>query len=164
MGPRARDPRAARGSGAGGDSGTEDRGPRRWLSIFARRWLWVLIGLLVLNWLITPYLLPEPAQERITVPYTTFKEQVSAGNVSEITSRGDLIQGTFKQPVTYPLGAGRAHLPPVRDPRAHLRQRRPGGPAGIERGADLRPPDPVRALRPASILLFGSGPALLRAP
>src|SRR5215213_5728021 len=87
-----------------------DRGPRRWLSYFARRWLWVLVGLLVLNWLLTPYLLPEPAQERLTVPYTTFKEQVVAGNVSEVTSRGDLIQGTFKQAVTYPpagsAGAG----------------------------------------------------------
>jgi cell division protease FtsH len=100
-GPAGR-PGSGPGGTGSGDAGNEDRGPRRWLSIFARRWLWVLIGLLVLNWLITPYLLPEPAQERITVPYTTFKDQVSAGNVSEITSRGDLIQGTFKQPVTYP--------------------------------------------------------------
>ena len=144
-GPRRQRPAGGPGgSGAGGDSGTEDRGPRRWLSIFARPWLWVLVGLLVLNWLITPYLLPEPAQERITVPYTTFKEQVSAGNVSEITSRGDRIQGTFKQPVTYPP-RGRTRAPPRGQPpqfetrvptfarddlEALLEQRR---------GADLRP-------------------------
>jgi cell division protease FtsH len=86
-----------------------DRGPRRWLSLFARRWLWVLVGLLVLNWLITPYLLPDSTQERITVPYTTFKDEVRAGNVSEITSRGDLIQGTFKQAVTYPPSGKDSH-------------------------------------------------------
>ena len=103
-GPEA--PRYRTSSGNDGPGGDKpdggDRGPRRWLSYFARRWLWVLVGLLVLNWLLTPYLLPEPSQERLTVPYTTFKEQVVAGNVSEITSRGDLIQGSFKQPVTYP--------------------------------------------------------------
>ncbi|HEX2184032.1 MAG TPA: ATP-dependent zinc metalloprotease FtsH, partial [Chloroflexota bacterium] len=106
--PRPPGPEAPRYRGAGGSGGGgqrpegEERGPRRFLNLLARRWLWLLVGLLVINWLLTPYLLPEPAEERITVPYTTFKEQVEAGNVSEIVSRADLIQGTFKQPVTYP--------------------------------------------------------------
>src|SRR5207245_7482010 len=42
------------------------------------------------------------AQQRIDVPYTFFKQHVTADNVSEVTSRADVIQGTFKPPVTYP--------------------------------------------------------------
>jgi arabinose-5-phosphate isomerase len=45
--------------------------------------------------------LPEP-QDRLTVPYTFFKQQVASGNVSKITSRGEDIQGVFKQPVADP--------------------------------------------------------------
>jgi len=36
------------------------------------------------------------------VPYTFFKQQVIAGNVTEITSRGEDIQGVFKQPIADP--------------------------------------------------------------
>ena len=36
------------------------------------------------------------------MPYTFFKQQVIAGNVSEITSRGEDIQGLFKQAVADP--------------------------------------------------------------
>src|SRR5262245_144948 len=98
-GPESPRYRASRDGGATGQKREGGaRGPRRWRSLFARRWRWVVVGLLVLNGLITPYLLPDSSQERITVPYTTFKDEVRAGNVSEITSRGDLIQGTFKQP------------------------------------------------------------------
>ena len=101
-GPEAPRYKGASGPGPGGKPDDDESGPRRFLNLLARRWLWLLVALLVVNWLVTPYVLPEPAIERITIPYTTFKEQVQAGNVSEITSRGDLVQGTFKRPVTYP--------------------------------------------------------------
>jgi cell division protease FtsH len=68
------------------------RGPRFWIP---------LLVLLAINWLLVPLLFPE-AQDRVTVPYTFFKQQVTAGNVSEITSRGEDIQGEFKQPVGDP--------------------------------------------------------------
>jgi|HigsolmetaAR201D_1030396.scaffolds.fasta_scaffold04324_4 cell division protease FtsH len=77
------------------------RGPRFWTT---------LLVLLVLNWLLVPWLLPE-VQDRVTVPYTFFKQQVLADNVSQITSRGDDIQGEFKQPVSDPN-------PPADDIRA----------------------------------------------
>jgi cell division protease FtsH len=70
--------------------------------MLARRWIWLLPALLLINYLVTPYLLPEQRTERISIPYTTFKEQVQAGNVSEIVTRGELVQGKFKRPVTYP--------------------------------------------------------------
>src|SRR5579884_1505995 len=46
---------------------------------------WVLLAVFVVaNVLLAPILFPETS-DRVTIPYTTFKEQVQAGNVSEIT-------------------------------------------------------------------------------
>jgi cell division protease FtsH len=67
------------------------------------RFWWILIGLLALNWFVVS-LIPD-RESRVSVPYTVFREQVQAGNVSEVTSRGDTIQGTFKKEVTYPEGS-----------------------------------------------------------
>jgi cell division protease FtsH len=68
------------------------RSPRFWVT---------LLILLAINWIGVPLLFPEP-QDRVTVPYTFFKQQVAAGNVTEITSRGEDIQGTFRQSVVDP--------------------------------------------------------------
>jgi len=67
-----------------------------------RPWWVSFIVILVLNYLLVQFFLPEKTQQRIDVPYTFFKAEVVAGNVSDVTSRGDVIQGTFKQPVAYP--------------------------------------------------------------
>ncbi|TAK22856.1 MAG: ATP-dependent metallopeptidase FtsH/Yme1/Tma family protein [Chloroflexota bacterium] len=71
-----------------------------------RRWggwrPWLILAVFVLmNALLAPILVPEPI-ERVTVPYTLFKEQIQAGNVIEITSRGDAVQGAFRTAVTWP--------------------------------------------------------------
>src|SRR5947209_20107040 len=64
---------------------------------------WILLGVFVIaNVVLAPVLFPE-VNDRVTIPYTTFKEQVQAGNVIEITSQGDAIQGDFKQAITWPL-------------------------------------------------------------
>jgi len=63
-----------------------------------------LIGiavLLLINLASATFLLPAGPQ-RVDIPYTLFKQQVDAANVAEIASRGDTIQGTFRQPVTVP--------------------------------------------------------------
>src|SRR5215208_2080225 len=89
-----RRPQQRGGGGGPGGSGQPDQrppGPRRYLGLLAQGWIWLLIGLLVVNWVLTSYILPQPAPARITVPYSLFKEQVEAGNVSQITSRGDVI-------------------------------------------------------------------------
>ena len=70
------------------------------------RWLVVLlvVGLLALNLWISSQAL-QPAA-RVMIPYSpTFLEQVQAGNVSQISSTGDSIQGTFRTAVTYPPGS-----------------------------------------------------------
>src|SRR5919202_4001146 len=66
-------------------------------------WPWMLLLLIFLaaNWVVVPLFFPEKSN-RVTVPYTTFREQIEAGNVAEITSQGDAIQGAFREAVTYP--------------------------------------------------------------
>ncbi|MFO7694114.1 MAG: ATP-dependent zinc metalloprotease FtsH, partial [Vicinamibacterales bacterium] len=73
-------------------SGGRSVRPRPW-------WLFFLVILLA-NYLATQFFFPDP--ESITVPYTFFKQQVEAGNVADVTSVGDAIQGTFKSNTTYP--------------------------------------------------------------
>jgi len=72
------------------------RQPRWWISF---------IVVLLLNFALVQVFLPERPNPRIDVPYTYFKQQVEGDNVSEVTSQGDTIQGSFKNQVTYPTGA-----------------------------------------------------------
>ena len=83
----------------GSNDNQERRGPA-WLPRVSWPWALLLIFLAV-NWLVAPLLAPDQP-DRVTIPYTTFKEQIQAGNVAEITTRGEAIQGTLKQPLTYP--------------------------------------------------------------
>jgi cell division protease FtsH len=70
------------------------------------RFWWVLLALLAINWIVSAMLLgPAP---RPAVSYTFFVQQVDAGNVGEITSTADRIEGVFKHEVPYPPGAQHA--------------------------------------------------------
>jgi cell division protease FtsH len=65
-----------------------------------RRFLLILAVLFFLNWLIVAIF--APAEERIQVPYNpTFLNQVRQGNVEEISSRGETVQGTFREQVRH---------------------------------------------------------------
>ncbi|HKT00558.1 MAG TPA: ATP-dependent zinc metalloprotease FtsH [Rugosimonospora sp.] len=60
----------------------------------------LLVGLLLLNWVVSSVLLnPSP---RETVSYTFFLSQVNTNNIKDITSTGDTIEGTFTKKVAYP--------------------------------------------------------------
>src|SRR5207237_5476056 len=62
-----------------------------------RPWHWgTILLLLLVNFIIVQLFLPEQTPQRIDVPYTFFKAQVAGDNVSDVTSRADVIQGTFK--------------------------------------------------------------------
>jgi cell division protease FtsH len=66
-------------------------------------WIFV-IALLALNWL-SLLLFKAPGQPRVKVPFSPyFLQQVEAGQVKSISSKSDMIQGTFKTEVTYPPG------------------------------------------------------------
>ena len=57
-------------------------------------------GLLALNLVLVGRTPEEHA--RLRVPYSFFRAQAEAGNVAEVNSRGDTIEGTFRRDVTYP--------------------------------------------------------------
>jgi cell division protease FtsH len=65
-----------------------------------RTWLTFLAVILV-NFLLVRLLFPGP-DAPIAVPYTFFKEQVAKANVEAIYGRGEIIEGRFVAPVTYP--------------------------------------------------------------
>jgi cell division protease FtsH len=74
--------------------------PRRPMIPRSRTFIVILIGLLVLNVVIS-FLTRGPA-ERERVPYQPFfVDQVEAGNVSEISSQGDSIEGELKSEATF---------------------------------------------------------------
>jgi cell division protease FtsH len=69
------------------------------------RGFWIyLVVLLALNYVISVVFTSGPP--RITVPYTTFIQQVNADNVKAVTAQSNSIQGDFKKPVTYGSATG----------------------------------------------------------
>jgi cell division protease FtsH len=83
------------GRGAGKPPGApRGRNPRWFIALF-------VLVLLALNlWISSQALKPNA---RVRIPYSpTFLSQVTDGNVKEISSTGDAIQGAFKQAVKYP--------------------------------------------------------------
>ena len=81
------------------DPGPTGRGGKPPMIPFGlRRFLTILIVLLVLNYLFVAIVAPPQKRERI--PYLpTFIEQVRKGNVKEISSRGETLQGDFRRKV-----------------------------------------------------------------
>jgi cell division protease FtsH len=69
--------------------------------LFGPRFWMFLLGLLVLNWVLSMLLVRPP--DRTEVPYTQFRAQVEAGNVASVTGIEDAIDGQFKNPVGVPV-------------------------------------------------------------
>ncbi len=77
-------------------------------NVMPNRWWIGFVALLVLNYLIVSVLIPDHPG-RVDVPYTYFKQQVTADNVGTVNTQGDVIQGTLKNPATYtPQGSNNA--------------------------------------------------------
>jgi cell division protease FtsH len=75
----------------------------------SRRFLIIVISLFALNIIIGNVVFPADQTKRVTIPYSpTFIAQVKAGNVTDITSKGDSIQGTTKKAVAAPGSTDRA--------------------------------------------------------
>ena len=60
-------------------------------------WIYVVV-LLVVNYALMFFFTGGPS--RITVPYTTFYQQVQSANVKDLNAVGNSLQGDFKKPVT----------------------------------------------------------------
>ena len=84
------------GRGSGQPQAPAPRPRQRWLTAAV-----VIALLLALNfWFASRTLQPN---SRVRIPYTpTFLNQVNNGNVTELTTTGDAIQGTFRVPLRYP--------------------------------------------------------------
>jgi cell division protease FtsH len=67
---------------------------------------WLLVILLVVNWMIASTLMATPVQTDVS--YSFFRDQVVAGNVTEVTAIEDQITGTFDTNVDYPPGDDQA--------------------------------------------------------
>jgi cell division protease FtsH len=70
----------------------------------ARFW-WILIGLLLLNWVIVSTLVPARA-DRPRISYNLFLEKVQEKQVAEVVTRGNSIQGTFRREIAVPEDGG----------------------------------------------------------
>jgi cell division protease FtsH len=96
--PKAADRVPWRVEGARRDGGqTPPQRPR----LFGLRFWMFLLGLLVVNWVLSMLLVRPP--ERTEVPYTLFRTQVEAGNVASVIGIEDAIDGRFKNPVRVPV-------------------------------------------------------------
>jgi cell division protease FtsH len=74
-----------------GESEDESRPPRRKLLPTGRRF-WILVGVLLMLNLGLALAVVQPP-DRMTIPYTEFRALVDAGQVKEVTSSADVIQG-----------------------------------------------------------------------
>ncbi len=98
--PSARDAQRQNPNASASQRGSSPSPPQPPTFRFSRRWIIFAIGLLLLNF----YLGSRATQptSRVRVPYSPFFiEQVQAGHVKEITSKGTAIQGTFNQKLQY---------------------------------------------------------------
>ena len=107
---RPESPPAPRGS-----SPTSPRPPRFRVS---RNWILFFVAILALNIYLGSRAVNEAS--RVRVPYSPFfLDQVRAGHVEEITSKGTAIQGTFTQKLTYkdskPTDRFRTEIPAFAD-------------------------------------------------
>jgi cell division protease FtsH len=68
--------------------------------------LWGLLALLlILDWILVLAYQPSSVT-RVTVPYSYFKGQLAAANVTVVTAQGSAINGVFRSKVTYPAQNG----------------------------------------------------------
>ena len=80
-----------------GSSPTSPQRPRFWLS---PRWILFFVALLALNLFVSSR--ATQPESRVRVPYSPFfLQQVTSGNVKEITSKGTDIQGAFKNEISF---------------------------------------------------------------
>ncbi|SFU73020.1 ATP-dependent zinc metalloprotease FtsH [Pseudoduganella namucuonensis] len=138
-------------------------------------WLMFAIALLV-NYLVMKTYFPG-ADTPVTIPYTVFKQEVAKGNVKSIYSQGEILEGSFASPLTWPPPSqGRedaaARVLPGAPPPAPSRSARVFKttlPAFVDPGleqflighrVEISAESP-QARGALGTLLFGFGPALL---
>ena len=62
------------------------------------RWIVIIVAAFAFNWILASFV--TPSKKIPVLSYTVFVDQVSAGHVKAVNSKGDTIQGTMKATVT----------------------------------------------------------------
>ena len=150
-----RPPWKVEGAPPSGPGGSDASKPN-WGRVFRRTW-WLIALALIVNWIIASTLM---GTTRTTVSYTFFRDQVQAGNVTEVTSTGDTIEGEFRNAAKYPPNDGNA-----KDVTDFTTQRPAFGDDGLTQllldnnvTVNARPPDQTSLL---TQILVGFGPTIL---
>ncbi|HWX95836.1 MAG TPA: ATP-dependent zinc metalloprotease FtsH [Solirubrobacteraceae bacterium] len=125
--------------------------------------LWFVLGLLALNWLSLLFFQPSTSQPRVTIPFNpVFLQDVQAGQVRSISTKGDTVEGTFTTKVRYPPSSKNA------TPTTHFKTEIPSFWNGSELSALLRSKGVQINAKPTTSspsllaeLLLGFGPTLL---
>ena len=160
--PGGRDPRGERHPGGWRiRPGPDGRGtPPPEARGFGRGLLLFLVTLLLVNVLVASFI-QGPAATRVRIPYSpTFLAQVSAGNVSSISSKGTTVQGNFRTQVRYPNAKASpaklfvTELPAFAENKALLRLLQ-------EKGVVINAKAPSSGTPLVLTLLLSFGPALL---
>jgi cell division protease FtsH len=64
-------------------------------------WLWIMLALALIGWNIWMFLTPSSSLSAADIPYSTFLEQVEAGNIASVEIKGDRISGQFRAPLEW---------------------------------------------------------------
>ncbi len=100
--PRPPGPEERHGATAGGNGPGDKPKPPTFMDTLRSPRFWItMAAIAVLYFLIIPRLFPVD-NDRISVPYTYFRDQVGQKNVTEITGQGETIQGLFRAGVIDP--------------------------------------------------------------
>jgi len=124
-------------------------------------WILVLV-LLVINWV--GLLMAQPSgPPRVKVPFSPFfLQQVQAGKVTSISSKGDTINGTFASKVVYPPGSRTATPTTLFSTEVPTFWNNASLTALLQsKGVQVNAENPNPGTSPLGQLLLGFGPALL---
>ncbi|MBV8084135.1 MAG: ATP-dependent zinc metalloprotease FtsH [Chloroflexi bacterium] len=64
--------------------------------------IWWVIAVAILIWNVVTVINNHPGQPTLSLPYSTFIDQLNQGNVSTVNIQGTAITGTLQQAITYP--------------------------------------------------------------
>jgi len=125
--------------------------------------LWFVLLLIALNWISVLAFRPSSGEQRVTVPFSPyFLDQVKGDQVKSISSKGDTIEGTFKQKLTYPPSSKEA------EPTKLFATQVPSFWNGSqlsallqEKGVELNAKSPTSSQSLLAEILLGFGPTLL---